>query len=199
MKKLLLALALGAAANTAMAQDVKFGLKIGPTLSSYYGEARPNNSKYMLGLNGGVSANIGLTDLLSFQPELLYSQKGNEFTNGAVKSTTRLNYLDVPLLLRIDVDGPFFEIGPHVGYALSVTSTDEVNGTSNSFDNKSNVNDWDAGVVLGIGYQLDNGLSIGGRYNPSFTRVAVNDPAGREIKVYNSAIQFQLGYRFGDK
>ncbi|GAB3828714.1 porin family protein [Hymenobacter jeollabukensis] len=190
MKKFLLALPLlGAVAHGASAQDVKFGLKIGPTLSNYYGEDK-GNSKYLLGINGGVTANIAFSDMFSVQPEVLYSTKGHTYTvsNGG---HDRISYIDVPLLLRIDADGPFFELGPQVGFLTRAVSKPD---GAPAFD--LGYQKVDVGAVLGLGYQAENGLSLGLRYNPGFVKLLPESSLANRI--YNSAFQLQLGYRFND-
>ncbi|MCC3155609.1 PorT family protein [Hymenobacter sp. 15J16-1T3B] len=191
MKKTALALALllGAAAHGAQAQSIKLGLKLGPTLSNYYGEDK-GDSKYLLGINGGVTANFAFSDMLSVQPEVLYSTKGHGY-NVSGGGHDRISYIDVPLLLRIDADGPFFELGPQIGFLTKAESKPD-----NAPAFALNYQKVDVGAVLGLGYQADNGLSLGLRYNPGFVKLLPESSTGNRI--YNSAFQLQLGYRFSD-
>lgn len=84
--------------------------------------------KSLLGLTAGLGVNFALTsdNFLSVQPEILYSQKGwaAESSNavGGYKGTYRLNYLEVPVLLKINFGGEtvraYVNAGPSFGYLL---------------------------------------------------------------------------------
>jgi Outer membrane protein beta-barrel domain len=192
MKKTFLALVLCAAAGSTFGQGIKLGLKAGPTLSSVTG-SDSNGAKYIVGVNGGVTANIGLTDMLSFQPELLYSLKGYKYDLTTTKGEVRQHYIDVPLLLRLDADGPFFELGPQVGFLIKTVQTPE---NSTSFERTDDYNKTDLGYVAGVGYQWSSGPSIGLRYNGGISKLYKAGEQNRNM--HNSAFMLQLGYRFGE-
>ncbi|RTQ53438.1 PorT family protein [Hymenobacter gummosus] len=193
MKKTFLALLLCAATGSTFAQGIKLGLKIGPTLSTISGkDSDMANPSLLLGPHGGITANFGLTDMLSFQPELLYSQKGYRYDFTTTKGDVVHHYIDVPLLLRIDADGPFFELGPQVGFLLKAVQKPD---QSTDFERTDDYNTTDIGYVAGVGYQLSSGPSIGLRYNGGITRLYKEGEQNRNIR--NSAFMLQLGYRFG--
>ncbi|KUG06348.1 porin family protein [Solirubrum puertoriconensis] len=203
MKKLIFSAAtLLAVAASASAQDVKLGLKAGVNLATYSGED-VNNQKYNTGAHAGVAFNFGFSDLLSFQPELLYSMKGAEYEPAGqnIKYKETLHYIDVPLLLKINADGPFFELGPQVGFLAAVNreSTVTSGGVSSTLKdkNKDDFNTVDVGYVAGLGWQFESGPSIGLRYNGSLVpvRKAAN---GDRSKGFNSTFMLSLGYFFGE-
>ena len=77
MKKIVLSLALLAGiSGAAQAQTgIKIGLKGGANLAGYTGtDSKDMQSKY--GFSAGATFNFALSDMISIQPELLYSQKG---------------------------------------------------------------------------------------------------------------------------
>ncbi|GAB3315058.1 porin family protein [Hymenobacter humi] len=196
MKKIVLSLAvLVGAATAAQAQNVTFGIKAGVNLSNVSGD-NTDNFKSLVGANAGVAANFGFSDLLSFQPELLYSMKGAKLEEGGDKVESRLNYLDVPLLLKLNADGPFFEAGPQVGFLVSQKTTYDIGGVTNSSTSTDGTRKVDLGYVLGVGYQLASGPSLGLRYNGGISDLS--DPSTTE-KNRNSVFQVQLGYMFGGK
>jgi hypothetical protein len=222
VKKLLLSLGLLAGvASAAQAQESRVGIKAGVGLSTVAGnDAQLYKNRF--GFQAGIMADIGLTSLLAFHPELLYSQKGGKIegsgsgsypTGGGTYVSSqsgklRLGYLDLPLLLRLKAAGAFFEVGPQVGLLLSRdlnnTSVNEVTyaggtGSSVTTDNVSvnNTNGarkLDVGYVLGVGYHLSQGLELGLRYNGGLSKLAEGDSAP---KMHNSVFQFQVGYLFG--
>ena len=206
MKKTLLTLGLLAGLNSAaQAQETRFGIKAGVSLSNATGDGT-DDLKNLVGANGGVMADFGFSDLLSFHPELLFSQKGakTESTDpfgsgGKLEAQTRLNYVDLPLLLRLKTGGIFFEAGPQLGFLASRNSEATVtypgqpsSTTSNS--NTKGVRSVDLGYLVGVGYQLPQGLELGVRYNGGF--LDLSDPSN-SVKNYNSVFQFQVGYLFG--
>lgn len=199
MKKALLSVALVAGvAGLAQAQSVRVGIKAGATLAKITGDDVVQDYKNKVGLNAGVMMQFGLApkNFIALQPEILYSQKGARTENGAVESKSTLHYIDVPVLLRINADGPFFELGPQVGFLVGVKNELQNGSGSVSGTDKSAYKTVDFGGVVGVGYQLRGGASIGVRYNMGFTPV-YKDVAGTKTKQYNSAFQLQLGYIIG--
>ncbi len=202
MKKPFLILAiLAGAAGAAQAQQrpVSVGLKAGASLTTFVGaNATDLDFKDVFGVQGGVFACFGLTDVLDFQPELLYSQKG---ARSAARSggyvTRRLHYLDVPLALRVRADGLFFEAGPQVG--LLLLAQDKYGSASNTVS-RGNFNFLDLGYLVGLGYQRSTGPGVGLRYNGAFTnyqQALTLGPNTFQSRIRNSAFQLYLTYAFG--
>ena len=101
--------------GTIRAQRVRFGLKGGPSYTTVVGQ-NVVGAANKWGFHGGVLVNFKLTDRVSLQPEVLYSQKGTKEDNSSTRINT--NYVDVPVLLRVapGLGGLFVEAGPQVGY-----------------------------------------------------------------------------------
>ena len=197
MKKTFFILALLAGfSSAAQAQrNVSLGLKAGGSYSSFTG-AQSDGYESIYGFHGGVFANIGLTKLFAFQPELIYSQKGGNVTAFDVK--TRLNYIDIPLAFHVNADGLFFEAGPQIGFL--VAAKDEKGSVS--VDRKSFYNSADFGYLFGLGYQLKTGPGIGLRYNGGFTNVEKARTVGVvtvQNNIRNSVFQLYLTYSFSGR
>lgn len=199
-KTMIMLLALGLSASTAaQAQrrgrsssgNVSLGLKAGASLTSLVGaDAKGFDNRF--GFHGGIFANIGLTPLFAFQPELLYSQKGGNYANVTDRSL-RLHYIDVPLAFHVNTGGLFFEAGPQVGFLVGAKSQ---NG-SVSVDVKNRYNSVDFGYLFGLGYQLKHGLGVGLRYNGGFTNIDQTTTIGNttvQARARNSAFQLYLTY-----
>lgn len=196
MKKTLFTLALLAGlTGAAQAQNVSLGIKAGATYSSFVGKQAPSEES-IFGFHAGAFANIGLTDLFAFQPEIIYSQKGsnpglNDFKN-------RLHYVDVPLAFHVNADGLFFEAGPQVGFLVAA----QQKAGNTSTDIKARYNTIDFGYLAGLGYQRKTGLGIGLRYNGGFTNIPKSYTLGTvtvQDNVRNSAFQLYLTYSFGGR
>jgi opacity protein-like surface antigen len=199
MKKTIFLLALGLGVSTAaQAQyrgrggNVSLGIKAGASLTDFVGANAKNVFENRFGFHAGVFANIGLTKLVAFQPELLYSQKGAK-TN-AVDINYRLHYIDVPLAFHVNTDGFFFEAGPQVGFLVAAKR--EVGNVSEDIKSYNTV---DFGYLAGLGYQLKHGLGVGLRYNGAFTNFPKSTTNGNmtvQEKVRNSAFQLYATYSF---
>ena len=201
MKKTLYVLALVAGlASTAQAQrsNVSLGLKAGGTLSNLVG-ADADGYKNLFGFHAGIFANLGITDMVAFQPELLYSQKGaKQPIPNEEDVTRRFHYVDVPLAFHVNADGLFFEAGPQVGFLVAAQSKFR----STSTDIKDNYNTVDFGYLAGLGYQRKEGLGIGLRYNGAFTNVRKEITIANvsfQDRARNSAFQLYLTYSFNGR
>lgn len=206
MKKILLSAALlTAAATSAHAQSPSFGIKAGASLTNAVGGTNSGGSfENKFGFHGGFVANFPLSDLLSIQPELLYSMKGfkfsspNPFDGVLVRSTHTLHYIDVPVLARLTTGSLFFEAGPQFGYLVAAKFEREgsTNFPASSNTSRNDYQKVDFGYAAGLGYQLPGGAGIGLRYNggfKNFTKFYNNEG------IRNSAFQLYLSYMLGGK
>lgn len=215
MKKFVLSLGLLMGATCAAnAQEARFGIKAGGSLTNFGGkDAADGKSKF--GGHGGVFANFGINDMFSIQPEVLFSMKGakseDKFTGGGssvtINSTQSLSYIDVPVLVKAstgDNAGLFFEAGPQVGFLLSANS--ESKGTNlpagavlqSAGNNKSRFNSVDFGYAVGLGYQAEGGPLIGLRYNGGIVNILNNGSTVNQDKtIRNDAFQLYVGFAFG--
>lgn len=202
----------GAVASSAQAQSIRFGVKAGANLSNLAGDLI-GKGQYdnRFGFHGGVMLNFGLAnDLVSIQPELLYSQKGFKYSDqafGIYRNTgsVRYDYLDVPVLVRVKVSGVFFELGPQYSYLMNIASnrTQTLGGitvNSGGTANLDNVNRNELGYVGGIGFQSSQGVLLGVRYNGAFTDFAKDGYSNNDFRnARNSAFQAYVGVLLGGK
>ncbi|AIZ63072.1 hypothetical protein PK28_04050 [Hymenobacter sp. DG25B] len=220
MKKttILLASLLAAAtfsSQDAKAQGVRLGIKGGVNYSNLSGDlVNEDRFESKFGGHGGIMANFSVTDdgFFSIQPEVLYSQKGfknadKEIAGTKFEGSRTYNYIDVPVLLKINADGFFFEAGPQYSYLLKIK--DETKSTRNGTtlykredtENLNNVNRSEIGYAAGLGYQSTAGFLVGIRYNGSFTDFAKDGYTGDDdVKnARNQVFQASLGYLIGGK
>jgi len=208
MKKVMLSLGLLMAVAGAANAQATFGVKAGGSLTTV-NQKGDDDSKYKFGAHGGVFANFGISDMFSIQPELLFSMKGSKSeetttiggTTYTSKGTQSLNYIDIPVMVKVstggDNNGLFFEAGPQLGILLSAKNEVEVTGAaSTNTDIKDLLNTVDFGYGVGLGYQVESGPLVGLRYNGGITDI-VKDNTGNAAR--NDAFQLYVGYRFGGK
>lgn len=149
----------------------RLGIKGGVNFSSLYTKDS-YDSKMLTGFNIGVFSKVPLSQHVAIQPELYFSTKGAEVTynNTFVDGIARfkLNYLELPLLLVVNVTDNFnIHAGPYAAYLISGKVTNESN--LNLFDFEDNVNSddfnrLDTGLAIGAGIDFGS-LGIGIRYN----------------------------------
>ena len=182
MKKIILTMAVVLTANFVSAQDMKFGVKGGLNMSSNSEEG----ANTLLAFQLGGFAEFKVSDKFAVQPELMYSAQGAKFSGGGASYTKNLNYINIPVMAKYYVADAFsLELGPQIGFLMSAKS--------DGVDIKEFCNSTDFGLNLGAGYNLNETMSLGLRYNMGLTDVEKNQVVGTSK---NSSIQLSFGYKF---
>jgi hypothetical protein len=112
----------------------------------------------------GLYSESFLSNAISIQPELLYSQQGYEIRSSNSTFTQKLNYINLPIMLKIYPSTNFFlESGPQIGFAISHKEDLEssILDTTEEFDPSS----FDWGINFGGGFKTETGVSLGVRYH----------------------------------
>jgi len=182
----------------------QFGIKGGINLADVRGsDVVTDNLKTRLGLVGGISYRINLIAGLSLQPEVLYVQKGVVYESSGYKSTTKGDYLDIPLLLKFNLPipqfSPFIEAGASYGILLSAKEKNEGGGQSNEVDIKNTVTKNDLSFIVGVGFDITI-LEINARFVFGMNRLGKDNPDTPTVdenaaKVYNRGIIITAGIR----
>lgn len=155
----------------------QIGIKAGVNIASTsQNESDGDYSDYtknsVIGFMGGLTFDLGLSDLFTIQPEILFVQKGGKATyklddNNKVENRYYYNNIDVPVLAKLkfyDEDGGsgfYFLAGPYIGIALGgkVATTTTLLGQSTDRENDFVFDNSTAGERA---KRLDYGLSFGG-------------------------------------
>ena len=168
---LILAIGTVTTTNAQGPESAKFGVKGGLNMSNLYTN-EVDDENVLLGFNFGVFLEMPITSRISIQPEILYSTKGAELKyNNAIAQGTgkfRLNYIEVPLLLKLNVTKKFdVHFGPYAAYLVNSKITNEDQNGNINFENdvdEDDLNKLDFGLAGGFGFNFD-GFGIGARYN----------------------------------
>jgi len=193
MKKLLLVAALAVfGLNTINAQNVRFGAKAGVNFASLNGDDVDNIDGRTSFHVGGV-ANIGITELFSIQPEVIYSSQGySADDDGDV--TVNLDYINVPIMADFKLaEGLSLQGGAQVGFNIS--SKIDFDGDKDDIDGIQTI---DFGVGIGAQYVLPINLFFQARYVIGITNV-FEDFDGIEqedVEAKNSVVSVSVGYFF---
>jgi len=179
------------------------GLTAGFNLATLGGEDTQGASDGRVGLAFGVFGSFLLSHAAAFQPEILFIQKGADFTTaGTTDGAVRFDYLQVPLLLRLRVASgeakavPFLTLGPSIAFRIGCDAGVSTPGgfVSQGCDafTSSNVASTDFSALAGAGVEVGN-LILTVRYDYSFTSLHLSSNVD---KVYNRGFALMAAYGF---
>jgi Outer membrane protein beta-barrel domain len=201
--------------------QISYGVLAGVNIANWQGDALNSvnsvvdlsngfiGTKSRTGISIGGYVNIPVTEQISFEPGLYYSQKGYamqgdlkidalKFLGVNAKAKVEANYIDVPLLIKAEVaKGLMVYAGPQLSYLTksSLHVTTSVLGISllnKRADLTNNFNRMDVGIAGGVGYQFDNGFNIKAGYDYGLSKLDKND----NFKAYNRVIKLSVGFSF---
>ncbi len=190
MKKFLLSAAVAFFALTGVQAQVGFGLKGGLNISNLGGDDVDDDAfKSLFGANAGIYASVPVSKTFFVQPELSFSMEGAK-VDGIDDAALKLNYINLPVMLKYQTMGGFFvEAGPQVGLLLSARAKDD----DVNLDVKEGFNTANISVGGGLGYKLDESLSVGARYMLGVRSIAKED----DVKTTANTLSVNLFYTFG--
>ena len=181
---------------SASAEGMIFGAKGGLNLAKVYGDD-VDESDFLYGGIGGAFFCYMVNDMFAVQPELLFAMKGgDQVTSGDETGKTKLNYIEIPVLLRLHIptEGsltPAVFAGPSIGFLMSAKFEDE--------DIKDDLKSTDFGLVVGAG--LDHMLGENGgfitfdvRYSMGLSTVVDIEGVDEQPDVKNMGLAFMVGY-----
>lgn len=181
--------------------QIGFGVTAGASTSNFSGDVGDVDMK--LGFLGGVFLDVPLGPTLALHPELLYMQKGAKTQYYDGDMTQKLNYIEIPLLVKFKFSvplspvTPFIFAGPSVGFFLNGTNSFEegiLDGIENDIEN---VKTFDLGLSVGagVGFKMGTGeLNANLRYNLGLMNI--DDTDGTDISMKNNYIALLIGYEF---
>lgn len=209
MKKLLL-IALVFIGFSGFSQTFKSGAILGVSAAQVEGDGYGGYKKP--GVIIGGFTNTDLSAHLSLQFEIYYIGKGArkvpDPANGDFASfNLRLNYIEIPLLLRYQHKSFFLELGGYYGYLLNVKLEDQF-GERDIQNEPYPFKSRDLGGVLGLEYHFNDNFIINFRTKNSL--VPIRDFQNQDLNVgilnklfnrgwYNVDLNFTLRYQLVGK
>lgn len=201
------------------AQNIHPGVRAGVSGSTIQGDAAAGLNQLLdktdgvlqtserIGFFGGVYADISLAPGFSVEPGLYYSQrgydlkgsyniKGIEFLGASAKASLQTHYIDLPVLLKADINGFQVFAGPQISYLVHADLKARagllgVNLLNKSFDATNQFNEWDVSLTGGVGYQFANGLNIMAAYEHGLMKADRN----QNVHAFNRGVKVGLGFR----
>jgi len=190
------------ASVTPVEAQLTIGAKGGLSIARFTGSSL-DRSEWARGITGGVFLTSRLAEELSFQAEVMYVRKGAaiSFTHGSMprSGTLRLDYLEVPVLLRVDwpqqrlaslhlIGGPAIAIG----LKCSFDDDDSVSVACASGGLPLGTHTLDGGMLAGAGLDLDlDGARIVTEVRFAFGLMTID--ADQDIGRTNEAFTLVMG------
>jgi hypothetical protein len=185
-----------------------FGPKGGLAVTTFRG-ADTDNIEARTSWFGGVFTNFQLGKAIALQPEFLLTERGADVTSNNVRSNIRINYFEIPVLIKArlplanEVIFPHILAGPNFGFRTNVdlTGTDTNSGVAVEA-NTDDVRRSDVGALVGAGIDIQTQgsgvfFTIDGRYGWSFADFSDND---NMVELRNAGWMFAagVGFRIGN-
>ena len=189
----------------AAAQTVSAGVEAGINVSDVDFSASDLTLSFdrrVGGLGGGfVAVDMGRT--LGIQIEALFSQKGTKaaLPDGLGDLKMRVNYLDIPMLLRASLPQANDAVVVRLltGPTVSARLTDEqvVDGEVLSDADAVALKSYDVGWTVGGAVEFSRRVFIDGRYTFGLVNVSdESDPMAGDISMKNRTFSLLFGVRF---
>ena len=190
-----------------------FGVKAGYNYSTLSGET--SSISTIEGLSGfyrGGLVELPISNVLSIQPELIFSRQGVDLRQGlknlSIRTDTseiRLDYLNIPVMAKVNLGPIFLEGGVQFGFLVNKPKVDSyiANVYLRNLLDKDSYNSFDFGVGAGLGVKLNQHFFVETRYTYSLTNVF--DPNDKHFKsslisdgdnFKNSVFSIGLGMKF---
>ena len=195
MKKFLMMLVMATVAMTASAQNTlrdkgsftlqpKAGVGIG-TIAGNWTTIGGEKDKARIGFVAGLEGEYYAADWFGLAVGLNYAQQGFKFEAEDYKETTKLDYLNVPIVGNFYVaKGLALKTGFQFGFLM--------NAKLDSQDIKDLCNKVNFAIPIGVSYEIEN-VVLDLRYNLGLNKT---NKADNGNKARTDLIQITLGYKF---
>ena len=182
MRKIVL-LIIMAVCGLSQVRGQDFGVKAGYNYSTFSGET--SSLSTIEGLSGfyiGGLVELPISNVLSIQPELIFSRQGAAWEKdynipilgkGSLKNDIKLDYLNIPVMAKVNLGPLFLQGGVQFGFLVSKPEIGNyiANVRIGTLLDKDSYNSFDFGVGAGLGFNLNRRLFVEARYTHSLTNV----------------------------
>jgi hypothetical protein len=188
-------------ATPVFAQGVTAGVKVGVNFANISTDTddseidEVDDSGQRIGFAAGGFVDVPLTEQFSFQPEILFTQKGASEEFAGVEFTNTLTQVQVPLLFKAKFAGetvrPFVVFGPAFGFTAK--SELEVDGDDDIDDETVDIDDITESVefslVIGGGIQFGP-ASVELRYDHGLNDIDTRDLIDAKTRTFSVLFGF---------
>jgi hypothetical protein len=198
----LIVLAVVSSPSVAVAQDVAYGVKGGLNLATVsFDPELPLDYGLRLGIVAGAFVSLPLGSRLAVQPEALFSQKGAAVDDNGVDATLRLDYVEIPVLLKYSLSAArtpggtsvFVFGGPAVAFKIRAEASATFGEETIDDDIDEDIEDMDLGIAFGAGVAFGR-VMIDGRYTLGLSNISTDEEEGGKAR--NRTLSVLAGFRF---
>ena len=188
---------------TPLNAQTQLGPRAGLNIANVVGDDAEIFMDSRTGFTGGIFFIHQFSDLFAIQPEVYYTMKGATLNRTSVDVTLSVDYMEVPVLLKliIPVEGSNFRpsifAGPSLGFNTTAKLKVEADGESEEEDIKENVKSTDFGLVFGGGIGImigKNELGFDIRYILGLS--TLDDSSSNADDIKNAVISFNIYFGF---
>lgn len=190
----------------------KIGIKGGLNFSQLFiDQPTVEDENIKVGLHFGIFTKIPVTNIIAFQPELLYTNAGSKVAYGGSDVENmlgiregevryNLNYIQLPLAFTINLGPVNIHAGPYASYLVSANiknlRASDLSTTNTIELDTDDFNKMDYGLLAGLGFDFGN-VTIGARYNYGLREIG-NSGQARILtnRSRNSVAQLYFGIGF---
>ena len=189
MKKLILMAVMALATVSSFAQQAVGTFTIQPKVGLNLANLTDGDADLRAGVAAGVEFEYQVSDIFSLSAGALYSMQGCKNTIQDVDVTTKLDYINVPILANVYVvKGLAVKLGIQPAFKVNSSVKTTVNGHSESVD-LDGVKGFDFSIPVGLSYEFSN-VVFDARYNFGCTKTF------EKADSRHSVFQFTVGYKF---
>jgi len=179
----------------APASGVGVGAKIGPLWTSYSAASGSGfNYNTSTGWEGGIWFGGNRGGVIGVMGEVLYAKKTQESSNSSITGSTSLQYLEIPILTRINI-GSRSRSGVSVYGLVGPVFDVNLKASIGSQDVKSNYQSLDIGILGGVGIEITR-ILIEGRFNHGLRNVLSSSNAASFADIHTNSFAMLAGIRF---
>ena len=190
MRKVIIMAVLMLASVATFAQRPVGSLTVQPKIGMNFATlTKADDSESRIGLVAGAELEYQISDIFSISGGALYSQQGCEWSEGGGTLTSKLDYINIPLLANVYV---VKNLAVKVGLqpAFNVNSKQKASkGDASAQEALDGTKTFDCSIPVGLSYEYKN-IVIDGRYNFGLTKI------NKHADSKNSVFQITLGYKF---
>lgn len=159
------------------AQEIRYGLTAGPTLSTIKSDY-DESAKHVMGFHIGAFAELPLADKLNLRPELKYQTMGVKISADDDEETfgtrSKSSYIILPVLAEYAVSEKLkVGFGPYIAMMLTFKdkpipyqgAEDEYDFSFDYVDESMHFKKLDFGIGAGVGYQVLPKIDVNLRYS----------------------------------
>jgi hypothetical protein len=181
------------AQTSANGKTVGYGIRAGVNFANLTNTNASRRVGFMAGLYGNFLIS---NSKVSFQPEIFYTQKGVKKDVQGTTGKIRLDYIEIPLLLKYNfmTKGPVIPgiyVGPYVGFNVKSDVAVSSANANGSVDIGDNTKSTDFGIVVGGSVGFGH-INVGIRYGFGLVNVFKDESSDNK----NSVLSLTAGFGF---